>query len=353
VSLKTLPQEGSPANVRLPQNSTNGDLWTAQERLWQNEHQSAEQTVALVERDQRISALRAECDWLSSQLEEERKRRQELEPDLDLARSGWAAAEKRASEYEAGYHQTSVRLQQAEISVGELTGQVEVLKTERGEIASDLARHLETIAELNQQLNQARAERTEATQILGRARTELERTTAELAAAESVAEQSTAEVGHLKAAATNLGAELGSATAERDRLLALVREDHDLAEYGELKTAHERLETELRETQVRHDGFREKIDTLMAERDSLRHQRTDLQLKVAALRDAHDDTQLQQDNEILRRMVERLNEELKEADPEHARRSKRHARAGGIVGNLARSIAARCIVPDADVAEGQ
>ena len=75
-------EDEKPATAgRLPQApSSDGGLWVAQERLWQNEHQSAEQAVALIERDQRISALRAESDWLASQLDEERQRRQALEP---------------------------------------------------------------------------------------------------------------------------------------------------------------------------------------------------------------------------------------------------------------------------------
>jgi hypothetical protein len=77
-----------------------------------------------------------------------------------------------------------------------------------------------------------------------------------------------------------------------------------------------------------------------------------LQLKVAALRDAHDDTQLEQDNEVLRRMVERLNEELKEAQPEISRRRHRDA-SGGVVGGIARAVASRVFVPDPDVAEGR
>ena len=133
---------------------------------------------------------------------------------------------------------------------------------------------------------------------------------------------------------------------------AIVREDHDLAEYAEAKAEHEHLEAELRETQARLYGLREKIDSLTAEREVLKRERTELQLKVAALRDAHDDTQLQQDNEVLRRMVERLNEELKEAQPEINKRRRREA-SGGIVGGIARAVASRVFVPDADVAEGR
>ena len=69
-------------------------------------------------------------------------------------------------------------------------------------------------------------------------------------------------------------------------------------------------------------------------------------------RDAHDDTQLQQDNEVLRRMVERLNEELRDAQPEISRKKRRDAN-GGVVGGLARAVASRVFVPDPDVAEGR
>ena len=327
-------------------------LWVAQERLWQNEHQSAEQAIALVERDQRISALRAECDWLSSQLDVERQRRQTLEPELDLARGEWAVAEKRASEFETGYHHASTHLQQAEALVGELTHQLELVKTERSEAVLALARQHETFAELNLQLDKARAKRTEMERILDRARGKLDRTSAELAAAETAAEQAAAETGQLKATMAHLRAELGLAVAERDKLQGLVRDDHELSEFLDVKTARDRFESELKETQARLDGFREKIDSLTAERESLKRERTELQLKVAALRDAHDDVQLQQDNEVLRRMIERLNEELKEAQPDTAKRKRREA-PGGVVGGIARAAIARCFVPDPDIAEGR
>jgi chromosome segregation ATPase len=353
VSVQPLQEDEKLAAAgRRPQASSDGGLWVAQERLWQNEHQSAEQAIALIERDQRISALRAECDWLASQLDEERQRRQALEPELDLARGEWAAAEKRASEYETGFHHSSTRLQQAEAAVNELSHQLEVVKTERSEAVLDLAQQHETFAELNLQLEKARAERAELEQILGRARANLDRTAAELAIAESAAEQSAAEAGQIKATLAHLRAELGLAVAERDKLQGLVREDHDLAEYVEAKIERDRVEGELKETQARLDGLLEKIESLTTERESLKRERTELQLKVAALRDAHDDTQLQQDNEVLRRMVERLNEELKEALPDIAKRKRRTA-PGGVVGGLARAALARCFVPDPDVAEGR
>jgi chromosome segregation ATPase len=351
VSLQTLPDDEKLAHRPRPQASSDAGLWVAQERLWQNEHQSAEQAIALVERDQRISAIRAECDWLASQLDEERQRRQDLEPEVDLARGGWAAAEKRAAEFEAGYNHASTRLQQAQMAIDDLSHQLEIVKTERSEAVLDLAHQHETLAELNLELNKARAERAEMEQILGRARGDLDRSAAELAAAEAVAEQSAAEAVQLKASLAHLRAELGLAVAERDKLQSLVRDDHDLAAYVDAKTDRDRFEAELRETQARLDGFREKIDSLTAEREALKRERTELQLKVAALRDAHDDTQLQQDNEILRRMVERLNEELKEAQPDITKR--KHRAASGGVGGLARAVAARCLVPDPDVAEGR
>ncbi len=356
VSLDTL-KEGETRAAHRPAHpsqapSSDGGLWDAQERLWKNEHQSTEQAIALIERDQRISALRAECDWLASQLDEERQRRQTIEPELDLARGEWAAAEKRANEYETGYSHAAARLQHAELAVAELTHQLELVKTERSDAVLNLAHQQETFAELNLQLDQARADRVEIEQILGRARGELERTAAHLAAAESASEQTNAEAGELKAALAHVRAELGLAVAERDKLQSMVREDHDLAEYVESRIERDRFEAELKETQARLDGYREKIEALTVEREALRRERTELQLRIAALRDAHDDTQLQQDNEVLRRMVERLNEELKDVHPEIAKRKRREA-PGGIVGGITRAVVARCFLPDADVAEGR
>jgi chromosome segregation ATPase len=349
VSRKSLPENRNPASATRSQAASEGNLWVAQERLWQNERQSAEQAVALVERDQRISALQAERDWLSSQLEEERQRSAALEPELDLARGGWAAAEKRVGELEAGYHQASTRLKEAEISVSELSHQLEIVKTERSDAVLELANHQETFAEINLQLNKARDERIEMEQILGRARADLDRATHEQAAAELIAEECTSRTEQLNATIARLRSELGAVSAERDKLQSVVSEDHDLAEYAEMKSQRDQLEIELRESQSRLDAFREKANELTLERDALKRERTDLQLKVAALRDAHDDTQLQQDNEVLRRMVERLNEALKEARPEITKRRLRDS-SGGVVGGLARAVASRVFVPDPDIA---
>lgn len=352
VSVQTPLEEEEPAAGLHPQASSDGGLWLAQERLWKNEHQSAEQAVALIERDQRISALLAQCDWLAAELEEERQRRQTLEPELDAAREAWAGAEKRAGDFEADYNHAFVRAQRAELAVEELSRQLELVKTERTEAVIELVQRQENFAELNLQLDKARVERTEMEKILGRARADLERTSGELAAAESVAEQAAAEAGRLEASNAHLRAELGLAVAERDKLQGLVREDHELADYVEAKLERERAEAEMKETQARADGLRERIEALMGEREALKRERKELQLRVAALRDAHDDTQLQQDNEVLRRMVERLNEELKAAQPEIAKR-RRHAQSGGMVAGLARAALARCFVPDPDVVEGR
>ena len=95
--------------------------------------------------------------------------------------------------------------------------------------------------------------------------------------------------------------------------------------------------------------MREKLGDSPGERDLLRRERTALNLKIAALREAHHDAQLHQDNEVLRRMVERLNEEMKEFRPLLAKR-KRRAKAGGLMGELAKAALARCFVdPESDL----
>ena len=347
-------QPGSIVAPATPQNGHSVDVPStdSHDQLWQDARQSTDRAVEIIERDQRISALKAECDWLTSQLDEERPRRQAVEPELDTARNGWAAAEKRAGEFEAGYVHAATRLQHAEIAVEELTHQLELVKTERSDAVLSLAQQQETFAELNLQLHNARAERAEIEQILARARAELERLKSDYFAAESLAEESAAAAGQLRSSSAQLQAALDEAVTQRDRLQSLIREDHSLADYVAVKSDRDQLDTDLREAQSRLDGYVEKIDALTAERETLKRERTELQLRVAALRDAHDESQLEQDNEILRRMVERLNDELKEAHPEIARRKRREA-SGGVVSNLARAAIARCFVPDPDVAEGR
>jgi chromosome segregation ATPase len=342
--------QSAPCVITQP--AADGGLWSTQEILWQNHRQQTEQAVALVERDQRISALRAECDWLTSQLDQERKRRQALEPELDLARGEWAVAEKRASEFETSYQQAAAGLQQSEGLAAELARQLELVKTERSEAVLTLAQQHETVAELNLQLQKALDKQAELDQILTRSRAKFEQAAGELAAAETAAEQSASEASQLKATLAHVRAELGLAIAERDKLQGLVRDDHELSEYVEAKLERDRMDAELKETQARLHGLKEKIDSLTAEREALKKERKELQLTVAALRDAHDDIQLQQDNEVLRRMVERLNEELKEAQPEIARRKKREG-SGGVIGGIARNALSRIMIPDPDIAQGR
>jgi chromosome segregation ATPase len=327
-------------------------LWSAQERLWQNEHQSSEQAIALVEREQRISALKAECEWLAGQLDEERQRRQKLEPELDLARGEWNKAEKRANEFEASHNHASAKLRHAEMYVEELTRQLDAVKGERSEAVMEQATQQESIAELNLHLNKSRGDSAEMEQILARARADLDRAHAEMSAADHAAEEAAAEADQARTALSHLRAEHGLATTERDRLQAMLREDPDLADYAQARTERDHFEQDLREIQGRLDDYKEKIESLTTEREALKKERTDLQLRIAALRDAHDDHQLQQDNEMLRRMVERLNEQIKGGAPEGGGR-KRSEGGGGVVGGLARAVVSRVFVPDPDVAEGR
>ncbi len=177
---------------------------------------------------------------------EERQRRQALEPDLDIARGEWAAAEKRANEFETGYQHAYDRLAQVQMEAAELTRQLESVKSERSEAVLNLAHQQETLAEMNLAVNQARAERAEMEQILGRARTDLERAEQSMAAAESVAEQSAAEASQLKATLAQVRTDLGLAVTQRDKFQALVSEDHDLSDYVEVRAERDQFETERR-----------------------------------------------------------------------------------------------------------
>ncbi len=145
----------------------------------------------------------------------------------------------------------------------------------------------------------------------------------------------------------NLRNELGRMAHERDKLKALIDQNPDMADFAAARTERDQLDTEVREAQLRLQQAEEKVAGLAGEREGLLQQVTELNLRVAALRDARDGSQLQQDNEILRRMIDRLNEELKLAQPEIARK-KRRAAPGGLVTNIARAALARCIVPDPD-----
>jgi chromosome segregation ATPase len=302
--------------------------------------------------DADIAAMRAEFQWLGTQLDEERARREAMEPDLALARSQWAAAEQRATDFETRFNQAVIHQRDAEIITAELTHQLETAKGERTEAFHTLTRHEQALAETVAQLQKSTAERAELEQILARSKAHIDETTARLTALQATADKSASDLATLQAEHARLRTQLDGALAEHQKVDTLIHQDHDLARFVEVKIERDRLETELLDTQARHRAQLEKAEALTAERDGIKRERTDLQLKIAALRDSQDDTQLQQDNEILRRMVERLNEELKELQPDPARR-KRLFPASGTVSGLARAALARCLIPDPDVAEGR
>ena len=335
-----LPEE-EPAAPGPPQGPDG--LWMAQERIWRQEHQFAEQAVALVEREQRISALTAERDWLVAQLDEERARRQALEPELDRTRQEWSAAEKRAGEFEGSSKQNALRLQQVRVDLDQLVKQLDLVKAERSDAVLELTGKQEQFAEISLQMEKVQAERLEFEKIANRSRAELERQAAQLAELQAHFEQSAAEGDRLQSDLVRARAELGVAAGQLDKLQAVMKEEVELADYVQAKVDRDRLEGELRETQVRMGDLREKLTVLSGEREALRRERTELNLKIAALRDANHDAQLEQDNEVLRRMVERLNEEMKEFRPLIAKK-KRREEAGGVVGELAKAALARCFV---------
>ena len=154
----------APASIKKEEPALAGPgpvdaLWVAQERIRQSRHHSSEQAVEMVQRDQRICALTAERDWLASQLEEERGRRLALEPELDVARNEWASTEKRANEFQEGFYQNSIQLQQALLDLEQLTRQVDLAKSERTEAVLELTTRQEQFGELSLEVERARAER--------------------------------------------------------------------------------------------------------------------------------------------------------------------------------------------------
>src|SRR5205823_13336882 len=116
-----------------------------------------------------------------------------------------------------------------------------------------------------------------------------------------------------------------------------------------VKAERDRLEKELRDTQVAVSEMREKLDSFHTEREGLKKERMELNLKLAAMRDAHSDSQLREDNETLRRLVERLNEELKERGPAPRKHRKKNGARRNRLAELLRGLFQRCFISDPDV----
>jgi chromosomal replication initiation ATPase DnaA len=114
----------------------------------------------------------------------------------------------------------------------------------------------------------------------------------------------------------------------------------------ELRDLGHRTQLELSGTEKVLDEVRRDLATERAERDALRKEKIELELKLAAAREALEGNKLHEDNEVLRALVERLNEELRELGANRRVRPRQSSSISGSIGDLKRWVVARAFVPE-------
>lgn len=316
-------------------------------KLERTEREWSEQRVLFAETTQRLKAAAAENECLQSQLIEEQARRQAIEEDWHAAQAEAAAAQQLLSESENERQQLDLHEQQARMELEHARKHLALVNTERNELLVDAEATKSALVDTLTQLDAARREGQETVAILRRAQSELARAQEQVETLEADYARTAA---HLKTSAAELKRAqrtLAATTQERDRLRSDLGQNSELVNFLEVKNERDRLEKELRDMQLADADTREKMESTQAERDALRTEARELKLQLAALRDSHSDAALAQDNEVLRRLVERLNEELKERGPGPAKNRK--GEPASRVGEVARALWARCIVSDPDM----
>jgi len=323
------------------------DLVEMRKRFEESERLIGAQRIALAENLQRLRTASAEMECFRAQSEEEKSRRKNVEFELETARTEMAAMEQLLNEIEAARQQLELRVQRDEIDLAHLRNQLGTANAERTELIADIAQQKSVLADALSRADALRQQRQELEAILQRARTELSHAQEQSATLASEKESLSTKLSSTTIELVKIRRALEIADEECTRLRSDIEQNKELSKFLAVKSERDHLEKEMRDSEFALADTRAKLEAAQKERDGLRQEKVDLQLRVAAVRDSHSDEQLLQDNEMLRRLVERLNEELKELAP---LRKKHHRKAEppGRVGEIARGLLSRCFVSDPD-----
>jgi predicted nuclease with TOPRIM domain len=323
------------------------DLSQARKKLDETERQLSNQRMAFAENTQRLRATTAENQCLKVQADEERGRREALEMELRAVREEAAILQKQSARLESARQQLHLRVEQSNTELIHARKQLDGLHIERAEVITDVSQTKDALVNALTQLDAARKEQQELQAVFKRAETKLERAQNQVKDLETDNAKLSEELAIVKADLRKNKRTLATTAQQRDKLSADLRQNHELTNFLTLKDERDRLEKELREMQAALSELREKLDATHKERETLKKEKVALNLKLAAARDSHSSSQLQEDNEVLRRLVERLNEELKER-PAPAKR-RRQTETSGRMGEMMRGLWQRCFVSDPDV----
>ncbi len=265
-----------------------------------------------------------------------------LKAEVEQLTSRLAGAETARSKSDAAFHSASADL----IQTRKL---IETLQTECSQSATEVGQLTGAIAQLRSELAAVQTAQADATALIERqsaALTESESRSAALQIERDVFEK---DLAGMKATLAASRKETAALREDYAKLCTEVAKNHDLAESIELRRGNEKLDLELNEARASLAEANQKLEVSERQRSALRDRSVELELKLAATREAFSESQLAQDNEILRRLVERINEELKERSPAPKNAGANPHGILGSVAALSRSLRARSFMARREV----
>ncbi len=233
---------------------------------------------------------------------------------------------------EAALHEASAELIRARKRIEKLQAERKESAAEAERLSGELTQSQRDIAQLRAELSALQKAHSDATALIERQRKDLAENESRAATFQSEREAFEKDLAGMKTTLANNRKETAAIREEHAKLCSEVAQNHEMAEFVELKRSKEKLDRELQEARSSLDDTRQKLEESERQRSALRDRSVDLELKLAAAREAFSESQLAQDNEILRKLVERINEELKERSPAP---KKTGANPQGIMGSVA------------------
>ena len=322
-------------------------LYSAQTELAETHRESEQRQIALAETLQELRVLKTEQENTLAEVSAERAGRDSLIAQLRQAQTAAADAGQRLMEISAERDRLDIFAQQLDLELSQKQKQLDVAHAERNSLLVDFAQKSAALADLGAELDLAQGERNELDTILHRVRHELAQSQKQSEELQAENASLSSELVDVRAEFRHLQTSFSVTREERDHLAEAVRLDHELSDLLSAKAARQRVETELRDVQVVLNDTREKLHIAAMERDLLRRETVELQLKLSALRDSASQTELVQDNELLRGIIERLQEELKDRPAPRRRRGKKESSTKSMSAAM-RAVWARCFISDPD-----
>lgn len=210
------------------------------------------------------------------------------------------------------------QLQETRINLAGAALDRETLRAERRECREALAQSEHAVAGLREQIGSVQNENARLTVELHRTQTELRDAVERLAAT----------------------------AADRARLASNLELKPELAHFVQVRDESEKFQEQLTATEIRLAEFHHDLTVARRECEVLRKEKIEVELKHAAVREALEGDQLHEDNQVLRDLVERLNEELRERGGPQRRRPRQSSAISSSVSDLKRWIVSRAFVPE-------